>query len=385
VSNAINLIVSAGPHARYDTPVSIDLGDAVKGQTQAKLSETDTARSIPCQLDGTRLFFVVPGLGENEERPLKLELGAESARHGGVKLTDKKEEGLSVEISGKPFTTYRYQPAGEFPVKARPFFYPVYGAGGAGMTRNFPMKDLPGETKDHPHHRGLWVAFGDVNGTDNWSEGPDHGYQTHQRFSEILSGPVCGRFVEELHWEDKAHNKVCEETRTFVTWNLPQDQRLIDLTVSFRANPGPLRFGDTKEGGICSIRVPCSLESGRGRIENAAGGVGEGETWGRAAHWVDYSGIVEGQPLGVAIMDHPFNLRHPTPWHVRSYGLFSANPFAHSYYKASHLQDGSFSVPVGGALTFRYRVYFHRGDRRRGDVAGKWNDYAFAPVVKRAE
>lgn len=385
--STIELNVAAGPHARVDTPMSVELGAQAAGAKQARLTETETGRAIPCQLDGTKLAFVLPGLGARQERRLKVELGAETVQHGGVKLTDKGEGGLAIEINGKPFTTYRYLPKGEYPVKARPFFYPLLGPGGVNATRHFPMRaDIPGEKHDHPHHRGLWVAFGDVNGVDNWSEQKEHGFQTHQAFGELTGGPVFGRFTETLHWESHARKKVCEEIRSFTTWNLPQDCRLVDLSVTFKATAGPLKFGDTKEGGICSLRVPTTMDGERGgTIENAAGGTGEAETWGKSAHWVDYHGPVEGQHLGLAILDHPFNLRHPTPWHVRDYGLFSANPFGHSYYKSGLLARGDYIVEAGGELTFRYRVVLHRGDARRGDVAGKWSDYAFPPVVKPVE
>ena len=49
--------------------------------------------------------------------------------------------------------------------------------------------------------------------------------------------------------------------------------------------------------------------------------------WGKRADWVDYYGNVAGEIVGIAIFDHPKNLRHPTYWHARSYGLLAANPF----------------------------------------------------------
>lgn len=384
MGTTIPLVLNAGRHARYDTPLSVEMGAALNGVAHARLTEVDTGRMIPCQVDGTKLALILPGVGVRSERRLNLELGVEGSRHGGVRLTDNGERGLSVEIAGKAFTTYRYLPAGEYPIKARPFFYPVLGPGAVGMTRNYPMRsDVAGEKHDHPHHRGLWVAYGEVNGTDNWSEENKHAFQTHQKFTEIVSGPVFGRFVETLHWESNDRKKICEEVRTFTTWNLPQETRVIDLSVTFVASEGEIRFGDTKEGGLVAIRVPTSMDGERsGTIENAAGGVGEGETWGRSAHWVDYHGTVEGQHLGVAIFDHPLNFRHPSPWHVRDYGLFGANPFAHSYYKSSFLKNGAHTVAKGETLPFQYRVYLHRGDTRRGDVSGKWSDYAFPPAVK---
>jgi 7-carboxy-7-deazaguanine synthase len=65
-------------------------------------------------------------------------------------------------------------------------------------------------------------------------------------------------------------------------------------------------------------------------IENSAGGVGEKECWGKPAAWCDYSGPVEGQTVGIAVMDHPGNLRSPVRWHVRDYGLLTTNCFGES-------------------------------------------------------
>lgn len=383
----LKLTVNAGPHARCDTPLSVDLGDAAKGQTLARLTEADTGRPIPCQLDGTKLVFVLPGLGAKQSRGLSVELGAEGYRHGGVKVTDEPGKGVAFEINGKPLTTYRYAFEGEYPLKARPFFYPVLGPGGVNVTRHYPMRtDVDGEMNDHPHHRGLYVAYGDVNGSDNWSEAEGFAYQTHQGFDELVGGPVFGRFTERLHWEDNRHKKQCSETRVFTAWNVSQEGRIFDLSVTFHADVGDVKFGDTKEGGLCAIRVPTTMDGKRtGLIENAAGGIGENECWGKPAAWVDYHGQVEGQHLGIAIMDHPFNLRHPTPWHVRDYGLFGANPFAHSYYKWGFLQNGDYTLRKGESLAFKYRVYFHRGGPVQGDVGGKWADYAFAPEVKVAQ
>lgn len=387
MDRSITLLLKAGPHARCDTPLLVELGDAAKGQSEARLTELGANREIPCQLDGRGLAFILPGMGENEERKVLVEFGEEGAKPPGVRFCDSKENGLAIEIGGEPFTVYRYLPRGEVPISARPFFYPLFGPGGVSMTRHYPMKSgVPGETNDHPHHRGLYVAFGDVNGTDNWSEEKGHGFQTHQRFLEMTSGPVFGRFTEVLAWESSVHHKVCEEIRKVTVWNLPRDGRMLDLAVTFEAGSVPVRFGDTKEGGIVSIRVPTTMDADKGgAIENSAGGIGEAETWGKSAHWVDYHGPSQGQHVGIAILDHPFNLRHPTAWHVRNYGLFTANPFGLGHYKSGLLQKGDFVLGANASLVFRYRLYFHRGDTRRGDVAGKWSDYAFPPAARKAE
>ena len=51
----------------------------------------------------------------------------------------------------------------------RPYLYPIIGPTGAGMTRNWPMKEgMPGEEPDHLHHKGLWFGHRHVNGAGFW-------------------------------------------------------------------------------------------------------------------------------------------------------------------------------------------------------------------------
>ena len=78
-------------------------------------------------------------------------------------------------------------------------------------------------------------------------------------------------------------------------------------------------------------------------------------------------------------VDHAANLRHPTQWHVRDYGLMTANCFGWSYYQRDQTVNGSHTMPAGSALTFRYRVLIHAGGA--GCVAGHYLDYAFPPSV----
>lgn len=88
-----------------------------------------------------------------------------------------------------------------------------------------------------------------------------------------------------------------------------------------------IEFGETKEAGILAVRVAPSMNGSRGGlISNSEGGVGEGDCWGRKASWCDYSGEVDGEMMGIAILDHPDNPNFPTRWHVRDYDLFATNP-----------------------------------------------------------
>jgi hypothetical protein len=159
-------------------------------------------------------------------------------------------------------------------------------------------------------------------------------------------------------------------------------ERLFDVDVRFTASYGPVKIGDTKEGGIVSLRIADALRErgGTGTITNSEGLVG-GQTWGKPAAWCDYSGTIEGAGTrGVTVFDHPTSFRHPTHWHVRDYGLMGANPFGYSHFY-NGAKSGDHTVEADGTLSFSYRIYVHSGDVNAADVAGHYEDFANPPAV----
>ncbi len=382
------LIVHAGNHDRNECPVWAAV-DGLDSAGSYVVRDDETGAESPAQVvacaSGAKLVWVVPALAADASRSYTVQAGTVA---GGVSVTDG-EHGVDVACSGALFTTYRYAE----PV-VKPYLYPVIGPTGEGMTRNYPMiPDVPGEKHDHPHHKSIYVSHGEVSGADVWSETPGHGYQRHVEFlpaygdsGEHVSGPVLGAIRSTNNWVGSDVQKVVEDERRFTFYPLPSGARLIDVEITFRATAGPVHFGDTKEGGIISLRVATSMDaSGDGRMENAIGGIGEAECWGKRAQWLDYTGPVKGETVGFAVYDHPSSFRHPTYWHARNYGLFTANPFGlHDYY-ANPGVDGSHVLPEGGLLRFKYRIYVHAGDTATAQVAQRYHDFITPPEVTEAE
>jgi hypothetical protein len=79
--------------------------------------------------------------------------------------------------------------------------------------------------------------------------------------------------------------------------------------------------------------------------------------------------------MGVAILYHPGNPRHPTWWHVRDYGLFAANPFGIHDFERKPAGTGDLVVPAGESITFRYRVIFHQGNTEEAGIEKLYQDY----------
>ena len=82
-----------------------------------------------------------------------------------VKLSALSDR-VRIEIGGELFTEYVYGDGA-----SRPYCYPVTASDGTRLTRDFPMKDTPGEDHDHPWHRSLFFAHSMVGGVDFWNEG----------------------------------------------------------------------------------------------------------------------------------------------------------------------------------------------------------------------
>lgn len=291
-----------------------------------------------------------------------------------VSITDVGQR-LRVEFDGRFVTDYHYQ---GYP---KPILYPVHGPSGAALTRNWPMRAGADEKEDHPHQRSLWFAHGAVNGHDFWAEGPGSGRIVHERIIEVACAGRTGTIGAHNRWVAADGTTVCTEDRTLRFHDLP-GAMLLDYEVTLHASHGELLLGDTKEGTMAIRLHPALRLKGpvaQGHCVNA-GGQRDGEVWGKRAAWVDYSGPVEDEVVGVAIFDHPHNHAHPTWWHARDYGLFAANPFGAHDFEKKPKGSGDLTVKAGDSLTLRYRFYFHRGDAEGAAVAARYRDYARAPA-----
>jgi hypothetical protein len=150
---------------------------------------------------------------------------------------------------------------------------------------------------------------------------------------------------------------------------------VIDCEFVLYATNGPLDMGDTKEGTF-AIRLSPELSAPLGHMLNANGAIGEKAIWGKAADWVSYSGTINGKPVSVAIFDSPKSFRHPTTWHARAYGLFAANPFGTREFTRDPDKDGSWALPEGKSLTFRYRVLIREGEWGATEIGEAYRQYA---------
>jgi hypothetical protein len=311
-------------------------------------------------------------------------LASAHLRGASVEL-QRSADKITVLVDGRPFSTYHFGAA-----TAKPYLMPLRTASGAVVTRGFPIVNdvSAGDPKGpsfEPHQRPLYFGHGDVDGLDFWQEPvfdsyyTDHGHQAYghmalKTLETSGAGSESSAIRARFTLDDPSNRVIGEETQSF-TFGGDAQTRTIDCEFTLYATHGPLDLGDTKEGTF-AIRLAPELSAPHAHMINSNGANGEKAIWGKPADWVSYSGTIAGQPVSVTVFDSPKSFRHPTTWHARSYGLFAANPFGLREFTGDAAKDGSWTIPEGKSLTFRYRVLIRDGAFTASQISDAYRQYA---------
>ncbi len=304
---------------------------------------------------------------------------------------EKVDDGVIVKIDGKLFTKYI---TGD-QVTNKPYFYPVIGPTGKEMTRAYPMRDVTGEAHDHPHHRSMWFGHQDVSGFDTWHENLtliERAKGDKDKLAELQKTLGATKPLEILEtkvengkailkasddYVDAKGGRMAEDVRTF-TFSVADDgSRIVDVDFLITAVADEVVFNDDKDCGF-SLRVahPMAGKSARGgRVVLSTGAEGD-DAWGKRAEWCDFNGPVDetDEILGIAVLDHPTSLRHPAPWHARTYGLLTVNPFGMKSVGGAENPE-PLTLKKGESFRLRYRVIFHKGDEKAARIGEAWKEY----------
>jgi hypothetical protein len=294
----------------------------------------------------------------------------------GPVVFEQKDDRLEIAIGGAPFATYVFNDA----EITRPYFMNVKAPGEIQATRNQPP--IAGtDLMDHPtFHPGIWLAFGDISGTDNWR------LKAPVKHVEFIEKPTAsttgGSFAVRNRYlkAPDADEAVCDEI--FRCRVEATDAGYLIRWDSTFSSDNEFYFGDQEEMGL-GVRVATAIRAehkpnsgvpaGNGTITNAEGQINEAQVWGKASDWCDYSGTIDGKHVGMTIMCHPDNFR-PSWFHARDRGLLEANPFGEQAFT-----DGGPSkviVKPGESLRLRYGILVHASDSPDAiDLKAAYADY----------
>jgi len=283
-----------------------------------------------------------------------------------------KSDDLTVKVDGKPFTVFHYGADAN-----KPYLAPLRTATGKIITRGFPMEKIPGESKDHLHHRGLWFSYDDVSGVKFWENDPSYNHPNLGKIvvksAEVKENKGSSTLAAVMEWKSPNGRLMLTEDRQMIFHSDPK-LRVIDFVITLTA-ADELALGDTKEGAF-AIRLSDAFTEKKGlKIVDADGRTRMINVWGKRSNWVDYSTDVDGEKVGVAMFDHPSNPHHPTYWHARDYGLFSLNPFGQNAFDPMQPVNIT-KLERGQKLTFRWSVVIHPGDAETAHIADLYKTWA---------
>lgn len=295
---------------------------------------------------------------------------------------------IAIHIDGELFTRYVTTDK----VTNKCYFWPIIGPGGVKMTRAFPMQDVEGEKQDHPHHRSVCFGMQNAGGFNTWHEAltftkdgkvdekklATSGKQKHTKVVKAEAKGNKATLVVESDNVTPDGEVYLHQVRTATFHVAENGSRIMDLDIVFTGVKDSIKIVGKKDSGL-TVRVAHSMcvDAGQGgRIVNSNGDKDK-DAWGKRVPWVDFHGPVEGKTMGVAMLNHPESFRHPTPWHARSYGLFTANPFALKEV-AGEKESGDFELAKDATFTLKHRIIFHVGNDKDAQIAEAWEAYSAA-------
>ena len=320
-----------------------------------------------------------------------LAIGADGAKVELIKGDNK----VDVQIDGKLFTTYVWGKQW-----AKPVLVPIRTPSGIEVSRRYPLTELKGGTDDHLHHTGIFFSVDGVNGTKFWNNVEPPPQIKHTGVKEIGGGTNSGKLVTTSQWIDENGTVVLEDERTMVFLaGGSESEYAIDFTLDMTAKADKVVFEDTEEG-VFAIRVadclrekgpkkflqpgePAPKESikGTGVYMSSNGDITAKKAWGKRARWMAMQGVRDGKVVGVAILNHPESLNYPTYWHVRNYGLFSANPLGQGDFQRQDDYEKNPIIPLkltlkkGEKVHFRFLVVAYEGARTQQDFEKQFKEF----------
>jgi len=315
-------------------------------------------------------------------------------------VVNDAEKKVDVLVDGELFTSYIYPEN----VK-KPVLWPVMSPGGNMLTRSFPMVPKEGDRTDHPHHVGIWLNYGDVNGLDFWNNSdaipPEKrdGYGTiyHKSIEKAESGEGSALLETTEEWRAPDSTLMLDEQTSF-KFTATEKTRIIDRTTTLTAMIDTVKFTDNKEG-MFGMRVarelelpsekPTKLMDSHGNEElvekmdntlvkgnyRSAEGVEGKEVWGTRCRWMKLSSEINGEPISLVIIDNPSNVGYPTYWHARDYGLFAANTLGQKIFSDGE-NELNFSLTKGESVTFKYRLVVAAEDLTDDQINQLADEYA---------
>lgn len=245
------------------------------------------------------------------------------------------------------------------PDRAKPCFHPLALPGGRTLTLDAPA--------DHSWHHGLWFSWKLIDGVNYWEPAADGRPAGRSSWTvQSLDGRPDGsaRLELALEYGPRESPAVLRETRVIDvhapaadgSFAIDWDARFLTLAdCVLDRTPPPGEPKGQVNGGYAGLALRLVNLVDRDACSTAGPATWNTSDRARAvAAAFEYGGLLDGEPCGVAVLDHPSNPRAPTAWYaVRSTAM--------SFFCAAWLVPGVKRLTTGEEFRLRYRVVVHPG------------------------
>jgi type 1 glutamine amidotransferase len=247
---------------------------------------------------------------------------------------------------------------------SKPFFHPLALPGGEPLTWQSP--------EDHVWHYGLWFSWKYLNGVNYWEEDKatrQSAGVTSWRVEKVETRPDFSARIElalDYRPRGTAASVLTEKRHINVSAPAADGSYALDWRQEFQAGaanvkldrtPLPGEPGGQVYGGYAGLSLRFAKEFTNTQIHASSDpGPAKDNRHRFSAAAADYSGRLGEREVGVAILDHSANPRHPTRWYAI---VNPSQPFA--FVNAAWLQLQPYELAAGGKFTLSYRVIVHSG------------------------
>jgi len=334
----------------------------------------------------TELWWVMPRAKANSTSTWIATLKrGEKAGEKVFSWKDKEGEYMDLLFGGRKVTRYMYAYDTSTPQRVFETYKPlhhVFDAQGKNLLTNgpdgihpYPIKSTKTEDKIlYPHHRGIFIGWNRLEfGGQRFDLWHMSGVaQVHQKFLEMVAGPVLARSSSLINWNDKGGEAmIAEQRRVTVFGQSEPTVLLLEFQSELKAVRGDVFLnGDPEHAGM-QYRAHNDVASGGNEVKATYLFHKDGIDAHRDTDlpWAAMSCGLNGRRYSVQHMNHPDNPKQTLYSAYRDYGRFGA------FFKKK--------IGAGDTLTLRYRILVVESEMpKRGELAKKYSEFVDGPTVE---
>ena len=280
---------------------------------------------------------------------------------------------IVLRAAGKPLAQYAY-----VSVPFKPYIDELRTPSGKNILRDAPW--------DHLHHHSLMYAIR-VNDCNFWEEtNEDFGKQVTKQCRHVVPPTRRSPRVQRLRKETISFGDAIEST---IDWNAPQaktllkeqrhirvgrgnDVTLIDWRSTFKSVEDTVLGGPGHYYGL-GMRFVEEMDKGGRFFDNTGKQEGEVTAGGERltpCRWMAYTAKVEGEPVTVAVFDHPSNPEPMTAFTMGDTGQ------AFAYMSATmNMHRKQINLRAGQTFAVKYRVAVWDGEVSPETVEEQYREF----------